>query len=308
MRGHCLLAWLVVGMCLGLLTGAALQPPDTLDSIVQAQVALDWLGLSPGIIDGKFGPRTASAVMTFQQLHELPITAELDRKTMKLLTPLANARLVRYSIRPEDIEGLTGIPENWSARSLLKRLNHETVLECLAERSHADERLLRKLNPGVVDWDRLKPGQTITMFDFSGCEANPAERVEISLTDKTVTLISPDEKMLARFHCSVGANPENRPTGTFRVTSVLHNPPYAFDPKLYPESGLTERLTIPPGPNNPVGTVWIGISRPGFGIHGTPDPQEVGRTGSHGCFRLTNWDTERVARMVRPGTPVLIKP
>ena len=300
------LTWLVPTLAepVGLPAEAGRNEPGP---IVRAQAALDWLGLSPGIIDGKTGPRTASAVMRVQQLAGLPITGQLDPDTQRLLDALAKPPVIRYAVRPEDLRGLTAIPKNWLERSRLPGMEHTTVLERLAERSHVSEVLLQALNP-EVNWQALKPGQVVTLFDFSDCPAAPAERVEISLGARTVTLFGRDNRQLAVFYCSIGADPAKRPVGTYKVTSILSRPPYAFDPKLYPESGLEQKLTIPPGPNNPVGTVWIGISKPGFGLHGTPDPEDVGRTGSHGCFRLTNWDAERVARMVRLGTPVAVKP
>lgn len=296
--------WLVTWVVLG---PSELVAENELGPVARAQAALDWLGFSPGIIDGKTGPRTATAVMTFQQLARLPITAQLDGETLRLLEALAKPPLMCHTLQPEDLQGLTEIPENWLERSRLQRMDHETVLERLSERSHVSEALLRRINP-EVNWDDLKPGQVVMLFDFANCPSPAAQRVEIALQAKTVTLFGSEHQVLGCFLCSIGSEPEKRPLGEFEVTVILPEPPYAFDPKLYPESGLQQKLTIPPGPNNPVGTVWIGISKSGYGIHGTPDPEEVGRTGSHGCFRLTNWDAQRVARMVKPGTPVLVKP
>jgi hypothetical protein len=275
--------------------------------VARAQARLDWLGLSPGLIDGRMGPRTASAVMSFQQWAGLPLTGELDGPTVRLLTALERPAVVRHELTPADLAGLTSVPEDWLARSRMERLDHATVLERLAERSHTSEALLAAMNP-EVDWQGLRLGRTVRLFDFTGAPAPSALRVEILLGARTVTLFGADNQVLARFFCSVAEDPDQRPLGEYEVTVILTEPPYAFDPRLYPESGLEDKLTIPPGPNNPVGTTWIGLSKPGYGLHGTPDPEEVGRSGSHGCFRLTNWDAERVARMLRPGVPVLIKP
>ena len=275
--------------------------------VARAQAALDWLGHSPGLIDGKLGPRTSSAVMDFQRSQGIAApTGRLDDETMKLLKRVAGVKVVRYRVRAEDLSGLSKVPESWVERSRLKRLGHETVLERFAERSHMSQGLLRKMNPGV-DWEQVRAGEVVVLFDFSDCPSAPAERVEISLSAKTLRVVGPEDKTVAVFHCSVAEEEEKRPVGRFKVTTIVEDPEYTFDPELYPESGLTKRLSIPPGPNNPVGSVWIGISKAGYGIHGTPDPEDVGRTGSHGCFRLTNWDVERVARMVKVGTRVTIR-
>ncbi len=280
---------------------------DDPDDVAQAQAALDWLGVSPGVIDGKLGPHTRSAILIFQGLRGLEPLGVLDTQVLRLLKDAGGPKLISYTLTEADLQDLTPIPDSWLARSHMKRLDHATLLERLAERSHVTPELLARMNPDL-DWSRLQTGQTVRLFDFTGVPEPPAERVEISLTHKTLTAVSADGKLLARFYCSIAADPDKRPKGTLKITTIVQDPPYAFDPALYPESGLTKKLTIPPGPNNPVGTVWIGLSLPGYGIHGTPDPEDVGRTGSHGCFRLTNWDAQRLSHMVKPGLTVLVNP
>lgn len=305
MRSRSMLIRFLVGTCLvfGTITLFADGDPGP---IAQVQATLDWLGLSPGIIDGVFGPQTASAVISFQSVRGLQVTGQLDPDTTALLQKADGPRLVSYALQVSDFQGLAPVPEDWLARSRMKRLDHSTMLERLAERSHVTETLLTKMNP-EVNWNALAPGQVIRLFDFSGSRVARAERIEVSLDARTVTAIGPDNQLIARFPCSIAAKVDKRPTGSFQVTTVAWDPSYTFDPAVYPEAGLRKKLPIPPGPNNPVGTVWIGLSKPGYGIHGTPDPEDVGRTGSHGCFRLTNWDVEKLARMVKPGITVLVR-
>jgi lipoprotein-anchoring transpeptidase ErfK/SrfK len=135
--------------------------------------------------------------------------------------------------------------------------------------------------------------------------------VRISLSGRTLDVFDAETNLLAHFPCSIAARVEKRPLGDLHVAAVAHNPNYTFDPDIFPESaearGLGRKLVLPPGPNNPVGTAWVGLDRAGYGIHGTPRPEEVGRTESHGCFRLANWNAELLARLVSIGTPVLVE-
>ena len=294
-------AW-VLGAC-----GATGWGEDNLPPVLRAQVALDGLLISPGVIDGVYGPSTVQAVTLFQKLRGLPVTGKLDDDTLTLLTPQARGRLVKYRVTAADLADLGKVPEDWVARSRMKALPHQTLLERLAERSHVTQNLLCDLNPGVV-WLDVKAGDEVQLLDFPPVPAGKAEKLDLSLGEKAIRVVGPGNRLLAYFRCSIAEEPGNRPQGTLQVTTIVHDPPYTFDPALWPESGVDRKLTIPPGPNNPVGAVWIGLSKPGFGLHGTPEPEKVSYTGSHGCFRLTNWDVERLAAMVQAGTPVVIRP
>jgi lipoprotein-anchoring transpeptidase ErfK/SrfK len=136
--------------------------------------------------------------------------------------------------------------------------------------------------------------------------------VRIHLASKTLEAFEATNRLLVHFPCSIAKQVEKRPVGQLHVVVIATNPNYVFKPEVFPESEeaqeLGRKLVLPPGPNNPVGVAWIGLDKPGYGIHGTPKPEEVGRTESHGCFRLANWNAEYLAKMVRVGTPVYIDP
>jgi lipoprotein-anchoring transpeptidase ErfK/SrfK len=168
------------------------------------------------------------------------------------------------------------------------------------------------LNPGV-DWTNVVSGTTLQIPNI----ANPIARakaafIKIHLQDKTLEAFDAQTNLLAHFPCSIAKRVEKRPVGELHVAVIAPNPNYTFNPEVFPESAeahqLQRKLVLPPGPNNPVGTAWIGLDKPGYGIHGTPRPEEVGRTESHGCFRLANWNAEYLLRLVSLGTPVVVEP
>ncbi|MFO0973990.1 MAG: L,D-transpeptidase [Phycisphaerae bacterium] len=175
----------------------------------------------------------------------------------------------------------------------------------MAERGHCTRALLARLNPGK-SLDGLAVGDVLTLPNVA---TEPplarAARLVVNLAVKQVQPVARDGRALGLFHCSIAKHKEKRPSGRCTVKVVSPDPVYVFDPKMWPEvKGVDRKLVIPPGPRNPVGQFWIGLSLPGYGIHGTPEPELIGKTGSHGCFRLANWDAVRLGRMVRPGIPV----
>jgi len=270
------------------------------------QVALDRIGFSPGLIDGRIGPKTRLATFEFQRVRGLPRTGHLDEATAAALKVDPARVFVRYTIQPADLKEVGPVPKSWLARSKLKRLGHASLLEVIAEKFHCHRRLLETLNPGK-QIASLKPGQQVIVPAVVEKDAWPAaDRLQINLAGKVIRVVGKDGKLLALFHCSVAAKKSKLPRRDGRVANIVHDPWYTFDPKMYPEvkEKIRGKLSIPPGPRNPVGRCWIGLSLPGYGIHGTPNPELIGKTGSHGCFRLTNWDALRLSRMVRVGTPV----
>jgi lipoprotein-anchoring transpeptidase ErfK/SrfK len=192
-----------------------------------------------------------------------------------------------------------------------ERLGYETLLELLAEKSFSHPNLLRKLNPGL-DWNAVPAGTSVLLPRAEHPQTrSKAAFIRIRLSERTLQAFDSNTNLLIHFPCSIARQVDKRPVGFLQVETVVLSPNYRFDPLIFADS-LEEnnpgrRLMIPPGPNNPVGTAWIGLSRPGYGIHGTPSPEEVGRTESHGCFRLANWNAEYLAQLVRTGTPVLVE-
>jgi lipoprotein-anchoring transpeptidase ErfK/SrfK len=192
-------------------------------------------------------------------------------------------------------------------------LEYETALELVAERTHASTALVKRLNP-TINWEQpLMAGAVVTVpavlkVDIKGA----ATRLHLRLAEHVLQVRDAEDRVIAHFPVSIARRVEKRPLGELRVIVVISKPDYTFDPEVFPESAeaqeLGRKLILPPGPNNPVGVAWIGLDRPGYGIHGTPKPEQVGRTESHGCFRLANWDAQTLLKLAWVGLPVMVEP
>jgi len=280
-------------------------------SPLEAQVELHRRGFSCGSIDGVLGPQTAAALRAFQRRVGLPETGALDAETSTQLRLTAPA-LTTHTISEEELAALAPVPVTWLEKSQRPALTYASALESVAERYRASPRLVQRLNPSVR-WEAVSAGTVITvpaanrvMFDTN------ASQVVIRLQARTLEALDRAGVVVAQFPVSIARKVEKRPSGELRMTVVILDPNYTFDPEVYPESAegkqLGRKLVVPPGPNNPVGRAWIGLNLPGYGIHGTPDPEKVGRTESHGCFRLANWDAVALVSLVSVGTPVRVEP
>ncbi len=270
------------------------------------QAALDGIGFSPGLIDGRIGPKTILATREFQRVRGLPVTGELDAATAAALKLSPDTIFGRYTIEAADLAEVGPVPQSWVAKSKLSRLGHESLDWVLAEKFHCARHLLSTLNPGK-SINQLRAGDKVVVPNVTERASWPqAAHLEVNLAEKVIRAVGSDRQLIALFHCSIAASKAKLPRQNAEVVVVAENPNYTFDPRMWPEvkEKVSSRLEIPPGPRNPVGRFWIGLSLPGYGIHGTPNPELIGKTGSHGCFRLTNWDALRLGRMVRVGTPV----
>ena len=272
--------------------------------LIKAAVLLDRARFSPGAIDGLAGDNLHDAIKAYQQQAGLDASGLLDPATWDRLTTKAPPTLKVYAITAEDAKGpfTTSIPTDFEAQSRLKHLGYHTIREELAERFHMGEPLLRSLNPG----SSFRAGDHILVADVARSEpAGKAARVVVDKAGHDVEALDVDGKMLARYPASIGSTDKPAPTGDLTIHAVVRNPDYTYDPS-YKFKGVKakEPFTIQPGPNNPVGLVWMDLGGDGYGIHGTPDPAEVGKTQSHGCIRLTNWDALDLASMVGKGTAV----
>lgn len=277
----------------------------------EVQVALDRLGYSPGSIDGVTGRQTQSALMVFQQREGLPITGKADAATKAKLL-LKEAALVTRTIGPNDLAQVQPLGESWTAKSQQQSLAYESVLEMVAEQHHCSPRYLMRVNPTVA-WNALTAGTQVKVPHTAvPLPAVQAALVHIQLGARTLDVYDGNTNIVARFPCSIATKVENRPVGNLTITAIAEKANYTFDPANFPTSPEAQansgKLILPPGPNNPVGTTWLSLSQEGFGIHGTPDPEKIGRTTSLGCFRLSNWNAQRLAKMVRVGTPVKVDP
>lgn len=283
-------------------------PRPVLD-VAEAQIALARLGISSGSIDGRTGAQTASALLAFQRINHLPKTGQLDPAAREALL-LTRPPLTQYIVTQSDLDRLQPLSETWAGKAQQTALEYETILELVAERSRAHPDFLRRLNPREV-FSAPTAGTAIIVPDTEPTNLVPCAFIRIGLASRTLEVFGSESNLMAHFPCSIAQRVEKRPAGELHVASIAPNPNYTFDPALFPESPeagrLGHKLILSPGPNNPVGVAWIGLDKPGYGIHGTPLPEKVGRTESHGCFRLANWNAEHLLKIVRIGTPVYVE-
>lgn len=286
--------------------------PNKLDTerIAAYQVALERIHFSCGFIDGDQGMRTQRMLRAFQTSRGLPTSGFLDPATREAIGEPGEPFL-NYTVTQDDIDSIMPKPSGWLAKSQAKRMGYNDIWEMLAEKFHCTRGYLKALNREIKD----KPVAGSEMIGPKVFPASPlphAASLRILLSETSIEALDANGKIIAFFPCSIAKDKNKRPNGVLTVKSVVPNPDYTFDPALFGEDakaqGLTKKLTIPPGPRNPVGTTWIGLSLPGYGIHGTPAPEQISATQSHGCFRLANWNAEKVLKMVKVGTPVDVQP
>jgi lipoprotein-anchoring transpeptidase ErfK/SrfK len=285
--------------------------PRPVQNVFEAQVALARQAISSGSLDGLIGPQTRAALRAFQEREHLPATGELDPATRERLV-LATPPLTTYTVTTNDLARLQPLSPTWLGKSQQTALDYETILELLAEMGRSHPNLIRRLNP-LVNWTNLTAGATVQLPEAACTNAGTkAAFATISLSGKVLEAFDANTNLLAHFPCSIAQRVEKRPVGELHVAVIAPNPDYTFDPDIFPESAearqLKTKLILRPGPNNPVGVAWIGLDRPGYGIHGTPSPEQVGRTESHGCFRLANWNAECLVKLAWVGMPVRVEP
>ena len=245
----------------------------------------------------------------WQESNGLKPTGQFDKATA-IVFPASGVVYTNYVITAEDVAQRVTITEDWLERSKLPGMYFQTLTEAVAEKFHAKEAFIRALNPQITDWTNLTAGATVKVPNLSTVRprTGKAARLRVNLAAKTIRAYDEQGKFMALFPCSIAAKQEKRPVGTLTVQSVALDPNYTYDPVNFPELDDKQKsygkLVVPPGPNNPVGTAWIGLSLPGYGMHGTPHPEQIGKTESHGCFRLANWNASRLAQIVEIGMAV----
>jgi lipoprotein-anchoring transpeptidase ErfK/SrfK len=272
--------------------------------LVRAEILLDRLRFSPGVIDGRGGDNVEKAVSAYQAAQGLSVSGKLDKTTFARVVTAAPDAITRYTITQTDARSpfTRTIPRSIEKQARLKRLGYHDLAEMLAERFHMDERLLRLLNPGV----RFEPGAEIAVAATTrGPEDAKAARVEIAKAERRLRAYSEDGVLLGSYPASIGSTEKPAPSGSFAVKSVARNPTWTYNPSFrFRGIKAKEPVRLPPGPNNPVGAVWIDLTAETYGIHGTPEPRLIGKSFSHGCVRLTNWDALDLASLVHKGTTV----
>lgn len=290
--------------------GAAAPVPNAdvpQNMIVKLQVLLDRAHFSPGVIDGKPGENVRQAVAAFERANGLTPDGVVDKAIWEKLTAADGAPVMQdYVITNADARGpfVPAIPKDYAEMAKMERLAYTSPLEALAEKFHMDQDLLKALNPNV---DFGQAGTKILVARPGGGDLGAqVARVEVDKAEKEVRAFAADGRLLAVFPATIGSSDMPTPDGEWEVTAVANDPTWNYDPsKLNFGDKSAGKLSIPPGPNNPVGLVWIDLSKDTYGLHGTPEPQLIGKTASHGCVRMTNWDALALGRHVAKGAKVV---
>jgi lipoprotein-anchoring transpeptidase ErfK/SrfK len=285
---------------------ASVAPGGEGPNVIRAQILLDRARFSPGEIDGKYGGDMGVAVKGYQEAHNLDADGVIGPELWRSLLADTRPLLTTYTITAADLKGPFGpIPEDVQEQAKMKWMGYESPAEGLAEKFHISTRLLRQLNPGKK-------------FDAAGVQlvvpavergiARRATRVVVSKSKRTVTAYGAGDRILASYPATMGGEHDPLPIGNWTITVVQRYPWFNYDPVHFwnasPEDAAAK---LPPGPRNPAGVVWMGLSKPHYGIHGTPDPGRIRHGESAGCIRLTNWDASDLARMVVRGTPAKLE-
>lgn len=271
--------------------------------MVKLQVLLDRAGISPGVVDGYKGEMSESALRGFEERQGLLVDGILDAESWSVLSgndvmPV----LALYTITAEDPSGLTeAIPDHVADKAKLEKLGYLRVTERLAERFHMDEDFLKALNPDAS----FGAGETVWVAAPGDRMAVEVARIEIRKSERRAVAFDAEGRMVTNYPVAIGSVATPSPEGVVEVVAIAMDPTYSYLPETnFVVDGVTEALILPPGPNGPVGSVWIDLSKPTYGLHGTDTPASLFQAVSRGCVRFTNWDVEELAHLVKPGVTV----
>jgi len=277
------------------------------DGMLRAQVLLLRAHFSSGEIDGMGGMNTTKAIRAFQANHGIGDSGKLDEATWTALNQDTAPALMQYTLTQADIDGpYLPTPERAEEKAKMKRIVYQDMFEMLGERYNAKPELLKALNPQA---DFTKAGTVLVVpYTRPGQQLPKASRIVVDKSDASLELLDGEGKLIAHFPASTGSSRFPLPIGEWKITSVVQDPDYRYDPDILVNQPKDAKpATLPPGPNGPVGIVWMGINKEHYGIHGTPEPGKISRTQSSGCVRLTNFSAQAVATAVEVGTPVTFR-
>ena len=270
-------------------------------AIVKLQILLDRAGASPGVIDGFDGDNVRKAVRSFEVMMGLDANGVIGPDLIAQLQtdgPVIGG----YTITDNDLSDIVpAIPTDYAEMAKLKFLGYTRVTEELGERFHMDEDLLIALNPQA----KFVAGEQIAVAAYGPNKDGKVALIEADKSDRQLRAYDAEGKLLVAYPATIGSDDNPSPTGTHLVDAVAPMPNYTYNPDVnFKQGANSEKLIIPPGPNGRVGSTWIDLTEPTFGIHGTPEPSKIDKTNSHGCVRLTNWDVEELSKMVTEGVMV----
>jgi lipoprotein-anchoring transpeptidase ErfK/SrfK len=275
-------------------------------TILRAQILLDRARFSPGELDAKSGTNLEAALRAFQSNRGLQVSGQLDDATWTALNADGAPALIEYTVTESDVAGpFHPVPADMMEKAKLKQLGFASAAEALGEKFHSNPQLLTELNPGR---SLERAGEKIFVPNVASEPLQKAAKVVVDESDATVAVVDESGKTYAQFPATMGSEHDPLPIGDWKVTAIHKNPPFHYNPDLFWDAKpKDDKATIPPGPNNPVGVVWIDLSKEHYGIHGTPEPSKIGHTESHGCIRVTNWSADALAGAVAAGTPVVLQ-
>jgi lipoprotein-anchoring transpeptidase ErfK/SrfK len=291
---------------------------------LEVQIWLDRNNFSPGEIDGTIGKNTQKALAAFQESHQIPGSVTADEKTMQALREEGVEPITTYTITQADVKGpfVEKIPSDFMEQAKLKSLSYTSGMEALSEKFHVSSEILKKLNPNSdfsAGSEIQVPNVLVEKKQSDQKKVQPvaAKKQKTANTTNTVVLSKDNQQLIVKdgdgntiFFAPITAGSDQYPypVGEWKVKGVSKNPAFDYSPEFFKDAKATHtKAKLPPGPNNPVGTVWIDISAPHYGLHGTAEPGKIGYSESHGCIRLTNWDVEKLASLVKVGTPVIFE-
>ncbi len=282
----------------------AINVPKGRETVAAVQILMDRLGSSPGAIDGLAGSNFDKAAAAASEISGRFIDPNDKQRLDSALQSTGGPAFTQYTITESDLnrQYVSSIPADYAMKAQMPAMAYTSVREMLAERFHIDETFLQELNPQA---HFSRAGETIKVPNLVLPKRESVDRIVADKARKQVRGYNAEGRLVVAYPATIGSSDNPSPSGTVQVERIAFNPNYTYNPKVnFKQGSNNEILTIPPGPNGPVGTVWIALSKPTYGIHGTPDPSRIGKTSSHGCIRLTNWDAEELAKLVKPGVIV----